>query len=246
VDIEILTVIGLLIIFFAALLQGITSFGFALLAMPLLSMFLSLHQVVPIIILFSILTNIGILYHMRLHVELRRIWILICSSIIAAPIGTYLLIIINPNELKIFIGVLIALLSIALLKGMKATIRNERLSLIPVGFMSGLLNGSVSMSGPPIVLFLSNQGVDKQVFRANLAAYSLILNIVTLIPFFLTGLISKEVMHYSVLYLPALIVGLGLGIFCATKVKEAVFKKYTLYIILASGLWTVLSSLSFA
>lgn len=44
---------------------------------------------------------------------------------------------------------------------------NEWLACEPVGF-NGLLNDSTGMGGSPVVLFLANQGVDKQTFCANL------------------------------------------------------------------------------
>ena len=47
---------------------------------------------------------------------------------------------------------------------MNISINNIKLSYGIAGFISGVLNGSLSMSGPPIVLFFSNEGFDKNFY----------------------------------------------------------------------------------
>jgi uncharacterized protein len=52
---------GIGIIFFAALIQGLVGFGFALVSVPILILFLTTKIVVPIIMLLSALINIIII-----------------------------------------------------------------------------------------------------------------------------------------------------------------------------------------
>lgn len=229
-------IVGLFIIFVASIVQGTTGFGFALTSMPLLTILISLHTVVPIMVAFGLFANILILVKVWPNVKINKIWLLIVSSVIAAPIGTYLLLIIEQSTLKIIVGFLIVLFALALWRGYSIKIKNEKLALIPVGFSSGLLNGSLSLMGPPVVLFLTNQGEDKTTFRANITAYALVLNFTTIISFFMGGLINKEVITYIFWFSPALILGTFLGIKIANKVEQILFKKITLGLIILSGL----------
>ncbi|CAG7652153.1 hypothetical protein PAESOLCIP111_06469 [Paenibacillus solanacearum] len=189
-------ILGILVIILAAFVQGLTSFGFALISVPLLTKILPLQQVVPIVVILSLISNISVLFKAWKHVDLRKIWILLISSLVAAPMGTLLLMYTDPSIIKIIIGFLILLSSIAILQGKSFSIRNERVAFVPVGVLSGLLNGSVGLSGPPVALFLSNQGVDKQTFRANITAYAFILNIITICTYFYSGLLNIEVALY--------------------------------------------------
>lgn len=232
---------GLLIILLSGFIQGLTAFGFALVSMPLLTLIIPIQQVVPIIVILSLVTNIGIWYDTRKSIDLKKYWLLILASLIAAPIGTQLILILNPDVLKVIVGILITFFAIAMLTGTNWKIKREKASFIFVGFLCGVLNGSISISGPPVALFLSNQEADKQRFKANLNMFALILNVVTVGLFIQNGLINKEVMFYISWMFPAAIFGVVCGLFAVRKLDEKVFKKLTLYLIIFSGLWTLLS-----
>jgi uncharacterized membrane protein YfcA len=233
--------IAIIVILMAGFVQGVTSFGFALISMPLLTKFIPLQQVVPIVVVLSLLTNVAILINARRHVDLKKIWILILSSIAAAPVGTYLLLYVDANILKIGTGVLIVLFALALIRGFSIPVRNEKAAFIPVGLTSGLLNGSISMSGPPVALFLSNQGADKQTFRANITAYGIILNVITVCTYIFTGLLNTQVVTYISWMIPAMVIGVLLGIWAVKRINEVTFKRMALWLIIISGIWTILA-----
>lgn len=240
---QLLILFGLLIILLSGFIQGLTAFGFALVSMPLLTLFIPIQQVVPIIVILSLVTNIGIWYDTRKSIDLKKYWLLILTSLIAAPIGTKLILILDANTLKAIVGILILFFALTMLKGLTWKIKHEKLSFAFVGFLCGILNGSISISGPPVALFLSNQEVDKQRFKANLNMFALILNVVTIGLFIQSGIINKEVAFYISWMLPATIVGVLFGILAVRKLNEKMFKKLTLYLIIFSGFWTFLSGI---
>lgn len=235
--------IGFIIIFIAGMIQGITSFGFSLLAVPLLGLIIPLKLIVPILVIFSLIMNSMILYKIKEYVNLKKIALLILSAIIATPIGANILISVDENLLKIIVGVVVTISAIAFYFGYKVKLKNEKLAYIPVGVLSGLLNGSVSLSGPPVIIFLTNQGVGKQVFRSTLTAYFWILNIMTIFTFISKGIITKEVMKYSTYLLPALVLGVALGIKLGNKVKEETFEKLTVVLIIIMGILSIITSI---
>ncbi|MNN13317.1 Sulfite exporter TauE/SafE [compost metagenome] len=242
-DINYWIVPGVLIILLAGFVQGVTSFGFALISLPLLTLFLPLQQVVPLIVILSLLTNIAILFNCYKHVIIHRIGLLVLSGIAAVPLGSYLLIYVNEAVLKVFAGAFIALVAVFMLMGKTYPVRNEKLAFVSVGLASGLLNGSISLSGPPVALFLSNQGTDKQTFRANLTVYALILNVFTISTFLYNGLLNRAVASALSWMIPAMIVGVVLGIWTGSKINEKIFKRLVLVLIMVSGVWTIVTGL---
>ncbi|WP_425449036.1 sulfite exporter TauE/SafE family protein [Dethiothermospora halolimnae] len=241
---EILIIIaGLVVIFSAGFIQGVTSFGFSLFSLPLLGLFMPLKLVVPMLVVYSLIMNSMILYNVRKDINLKKIYIMIISSFIATPIGANLLINVSESLLKISVGIIVTISAIAFYFGYKVKVKNEKIAYIPIGFFSGLLNGSVSLSGPPVILFLTNQGVKKQTFRATLTAYFWVLNIMTVITFTYKGLINGEVMEYTGYLLPALIVGVLLGIKLGNKVKEEIFEKLTTVLIIIMGILSIISGM---
>jgi uncharacterized protein len=232
---------GLLTILLAGVTSGLTGFGFALIAVPLLVIFLPAKAVVPIVMLLSNLTHFVILWQTRGQFDLPRVWRLMLAGCIGMPLGTYLLLLLDARALKILIGAVITVFALALLLGLKKPIRNEKLASFPVGFVSGLLSGSTAMGGPPAVLFLSNQGVDKAIFRANLNVYFTVLSLVT-IPFqAVGGLLTTSVLTYTAYFVPALVVGTLAGCRISSVIPEVLFRKLTLAVVLLAGAMSVLT-----
>tara|TARA_Y100000310_G_scaffold101298_1_gene99301 strand:+ start:4960 stop:5697 length:738 start_codon:yes stop_codon:yes gene_type:complete len=236
-------ILGLIIIFLAGITSGLTGFGFALVSVPLMMLFLPLKTITPIILLLQILINLFLLFEARKFVNLKRIWPLILVGILGIPLGTYLLIFLDVTILKISVGLIIILFAIAFLIGFKKEIKKEKSAFAIVGFISGILNGSTAMGGPPVVLFFTNQNIEKRIFRANLIAYFTALNLIT-IPFFLIGnLITLETIGYTALFMPALFLGGLTGTKLIHKINEKLFKKIVLIIIIVSGLLSTASGL---
>ncbi|TET58673.1 hypothetical protein E3J48_08660 [Candidatus Aerophobetes bacterium] len=117
------------------------------------------------------------------------------------------------------------------------------MAFAPVGFVSGLLTGSMAMSGPPVILFFTNQGISKRVFRASIAAYFMVLTLATIPIFAIGGLMTQEVITYTILFMPAVIIGALTGIVAAHKVGEELFKKIALVLVIFAGLLAIASGL---
>ena len=236
--------IGFISILLASFTQGITGFGFALIAVPLLSLFIpEIRNITPIIVIYSFLTNIVIVYKSRCYIDFKKIIPLITFGILATPIGTLMLIYVKARTLKIAVGLIITITAFAMLKNFKIKIKNEKLSYGIVGLFSGLLNGSTGLSGPPVVLFLTNQHIDKDIFRANLTFYGIATNIFAIMIFIMEGIINIPVLHFTIFYFPALLIGVFLGIRLSAKINEIIFRKLTIYLIALLGLYTVISTI---
>lgn len=235
--------IGAGIILIASFVQGLTSFGFALIALPLLSLLMPIQRVVPIIVILSMLICLSILCSVYRDTNIRKIWLLIVASVITAPLGTLFLLIVSGNVLKIITGILITIFAVFLLSGRSIPIANEKVAYISAGALSGLLSGSISVSGPPMALMLSNQGMSKQMFRANLALVGVILNGVTAITFVYSGLVDQELSVYLLWMLPVMLIGAWIGAKAVRRLNEQKFKTYSLGLIILSGIWTLLAGL---
>lgn len=224
-------------------MQGIIGFGFALLAVPLINIFLPLTTVVPIIVISSTLINIIVLISEKRYIMLKQIWVLVLFSIIGIPLGVFALKNIDVNIMKLWVGLVIILTSIAMLKGVKVKFENKSISQGMAGFLSGVLNGAISMSGPPIVIFFANEGYDKRSLKANMALQSLITNIITIFTFMYSGLINTPVINISGLCIGALLVGTFSGVLLSRKIEENVFRKFVLIFLVVMGSTTVFTAL---
>jgi uncharacterized membrane protein YfcA len=236
-------IIGLLVVGAAGIISGLTGFGFALVASPLLIIVLPPKVVVPIVALLSMLSHLVVLAETLPWIRLKRIWLLTLAAMAGAPLGTYLLVTLDADALKTFIGVVTTLSALAMLLGFKRPIENERLASVPIGLASGILGGSTGMSGPPVVLFFSNQGIDKHIFRANLNLYFTLLACVTLPLQVAAGLMTTKILTYSAWFFPALLLGTLAGMRLARRVDETAFRRLTLVVVIAAGLSAIASAM---
>ena len=230
-------------VFLASCVKGLTGFGLSLALTPLLVHVAPPSTVVPVVLLLNSIVNAFLVYGARDRINLKRIWPLIIGSIAGLPIGTYILVVVNADILRIAIGVIILLFMAALIKGYRRLIHTQRLGAGLIGAVSGVIAGSVSMGGPPIVLFFAGLDTDKEAFRANLVAYFLCLNLAGLPMYYAAGLLTANVLRMFLILVPPLILGGIAGSLLLCRVSERTFRYITFAIVLAAAVVAILNGL---
>ena len=231
------------IVILAAIIQGMTSFGFSLIAIPLLSMILPLKTFVPMIVLFSFLMNATLFKFLKGHFDKKRILILVISGLLSTTIGIRLLSIVDNELLKMVVGIILIISGFTMMFGFKIKWKSRLLGDFIAGIVSGVLNGSVSLSGPPVILLLSNEGTNKDDFRKTLTSFFLLLNLLSLPIFFVNGLLTDDVLLKSIVNLPALGFGIYFGLKLGKKISEQHFRKVTISLIILMGVMSLTSSI---
>lgn len=235
--------IAFAIILFSATVQGATGFGFSLLAVPLLAFVLPLSVIVPVLVLFSLVLNVIVFFKLKGHVDKIQMFLLILFGLVSIPIGINALQGLDENIIKLVVGGVVIISAAAMQFGFKIKFKNQKIAYGLTGFFSGILNGSSSLSGPPVILMLSNEAVDKSTFRKTLATYFLTLNLFSIPMFILRGMVTDEVITNTLKLSPALLIGVLLGVGLGNKLPEAIFRKITLLLIFVMGVLTVISAI---
>jgi uncharacterized protein len=236
-------VYGIFMCFFAGFITGITAFGFALVAIPLLILFFDPKVAVPIVTISSTLTGIYLFFELRGMMQVKKILPLIIGGIIGLPFGVYILAVLDKDILKISVGALIAIFAVLLAFGIKREIKSETYTSILVGLVSGLLKGSTSLSGPPVVLFFINQEHQKEVFRANLTGYFMIMGTLAVIALTIGKLVSLNVLKYAAWFFVPTILGTWLGSKFCPHVNPVLFRNLSLAVVIIAGILSILSGL---
>jgi len=236
-------VYGILVCFFAGLITGITAFGFALVAIPLLILFFDPKVAVPIVTISSTLTGMYLFFELRNMMQVKKIIPLIIGGIIGLPFGVYILAVLDKDILKISVGALITVFAFLLALGIKREIKSEKYASVLVGMLSGLLKGSTSLSGPPLVLFFINQDQEKEVFRANLTGYFMIMGTLAVIALAIGKLVSLNVLEYSAWLVVPTIFGTWFGSKICPRVNPVLFRTLSLAVVIIAGILSILSGL---
>ena len=236
-------ILATFIVLLAAFVRGISGFGFALLATPLLTFIFDAKSVVVMNVILGTTTNVLVLFHMRRHIDFRRVAFISLGGVLGVPLGAYLLSWLDPLIVKLAIAIVVVPMSLILLLGHSHQFKRDTLGCSVAGFMSGILAASTSLGGPPVVLFLLNQGLVTEMFVGTLAAYFLFIGSITIGVFSSLGLITTDLLTKVAILLPALFLGSYAGVKVLPKINVTLFKRITSSIICISALVIILSIL---
>jgi uncharacterized membrane protein YfcA len=221
-------------------LQGLTGFGYSLLCLPLLALFLPVRDAVPILIATSIILNILVWAGARRCVRLPALLPLMLAGLVGTPLGVWLLGVIDDWMLKAAIGILVILASLLYMTGFRVTIRRYRITMLAVGLLSGVLNGSTSLSGPPVILLLVNQDASRDTFLGSLSIYFLCLNLVAVPALIVGGLYSMEAVRMTIMGAPLVLAGGLLGTWLSRRMGDREFRKASLVFLALLGIVSLL------
>src|SRR5512135_2408058 len=115
-------IIECLSVFLASVIKGITGFGFNLLALSVLVLFLSPKVIVPVIALLSVTGSLYLLLSLYKHIQIRRILPLMMGALISIPLGVSILILLKPETLKVLIGLVITVFTMLFAAGYRKEI----------------------------------------------------------------------------------------------------------------------------
>lgn len=236
-------VIAAAIVLLAGFVRAISGFGFALIATPLLLFVLDPKSVVVINIIIGFPIGLLLLFHTRRHIDVKRVLLMCGGSIFGVPIGAYLLSSLNPSMIKLIIAILIIPFSIVLLLGHSHQFKRDNLGCGISGFVGGLLGSSTSLSGPPVVLFLLNQGLVKEKFIGTLTAYFLFMGVASVGAFSSLGMVTIDLLIKVAMLLPTSILGFYIGIKVLPKINATLFRRIVTSIISIAALAIIVTFL---
>jgi uncharacterized membrane protein YfcA len=158
-----------------------------------------------------------------------HVWRRVLPTIVGlAPgvvLGTSLVHRVHPGWLKL--GTFAVLLPLILLQaaGFRRPIKAERRVGLLFGGGLGVLYSVTTISGPPLAVMLSNQGLAKQDFRAALGLVRLAESTFTAAAYGMTGMFSTESAGLLPYILPSLVVGIPLGVRVIHHVRPETFRR---------------------
>lgn len=217
----------LLVAFVATLVRSAFGFGEALVAVPLLALWIPIREAAPLALLFSMTVACVVVVQDWKKIHLRSATWLLLATVPGIPVGMLLLTRGHPALVKAALGALILAFSLWCLAARRApAIKGEGPGwLVACGFCAGVLGGAYAMNGPPLVLYGAMRRWSAQHFRATLQAYFLPAGLLVSAGFWMSGLWSWQIARLYIISLPALIPALVLGTFINRRLRGDVFLK---------------------
>ena len=230
-------VIALVAVFLGATIMGTVSFGFALVAAPVLLLFIDPPQSVVVIAnILIVILLVFVLFRVRQHVSVRLVAGMAAGGLAAVPLGVLALRSADPAVLRMAIGGVILVLGVLVLFKVQIPLARHRLAGPIFGFLASLSITSLSIGGPLAALYVMEQGWPPPVMRASLAFFFLSNYVLAFILYSVVGLVDLDTLANAGLLVPGLLAGFGLANLIVNRINEAVFRYAAIAVIIAGSL----------
>ncbi|HEV2403699.1 MAG TPA: sulfite exporter TauE/SafE family protein [Candidatus Saccharimonadales bacterium] len=240
---ELLVLSGFIIInALAGFFQGVVGFGQGLVATPLSLTFLDKNTVLPAMVVVGLLLNLSLSKQIKEPLDNKIFKPLLIGSVLGMPFGVLILKLLSLSTLRISVGVLSIVLTIAIVF-VKFKARHLRVITPITGFVSGVLQTSTSIPGPPVVLLLAGSGATKNAMRKILVVYFFWISVIALPLYLIGGILTWKGVLFGLCATPA-IVGAGyLGNKVAHHVPHKWYRVLALVTVCATGAFAIYSGI---
>lgn len=145
----------------------------------------------------------------------------------------------NQDVLRILIGVIS--LAFVIYQLTKNRLTPELVPFRPApGILAGLVSGFTSFvshaGGPPSAMYLLSQGLGKTTFQATSVIVFFAINAMKAVPYASFGVFTADTMWAGLYMLPALVLGILVGIYAHRALPERTFFAITYALLLGAGL----------
>jgi uncharacterized membrane protein YfcA len=200
-----------LAVLLASVVRSVTGFGFALVAIPVFSLFLSPAESVVLCAALTLVSNISSLPTYREYIPYTLLTPLIAWALLGTLIGTFFLVKLTPVQFQFLTGLSVVIACVVLLLAQPRAYRINRWITAVAGLISGTMNGILAIPGPPIILYVMATEQSAERARALLLSFFLSSALFALIGFGLAGLIVLKSLWLIILTMPAVMIGNRVG-----------------------------------
>ena len=235
----------LLIFFFAEIVRSAIGFGNALIAMPLLVLFLDLQTATPLFALACLPASIAIIATSWRDIHLKDARQLLIGSFVGIPVGIWVL---NNVPREIGIGVLAVMIILYGIYSLWASVKpqavktsqpppeNDRLAYV-VGAISGVTTAAFNIGGPPAVVYGTFRRWPPAHFRATLQSYFFISGTIVMFGHGLSGLWTREVLGLFLWTIPVTLTATFIGGRINQHIPQETFRRIINVFLIINGVF---------
>lgn len=230
-------------VFLSAIVSAVAGFGFGLLSVPLISLAIPLHQTVIVSSVIGLVTNMVQTYRYRRSADVALVKRMCAGAMVGMPLGFMVFSIVSDRTLRLVLGGAVLLAVAALARGLDLVHVGPGLD-VGAGFLSGVLNTSISTNGPPLVFDLQARKLAPEPFRATLSVVFAISGIVGMALFIGGGKVHLDELVVSAVALPAMGLGLLVGFPLRHRFSPERFRVLVLALLTVAAVATIMKALA--
>jgi uncharacterized membrane protein YfcA len=232
------------VVILGSFVQGVMGFGSGMTCMALLPFFMPMSDVISVIAVVCLFINIRLLAQLWPSIRWRSLLFLGIGAMGGVPLGVYVLKILDEGQLKIGLGLLMLLYTVVKLSplGLLGRTLPDRWGLL-FGSIGGAFGASSNVGGPPLIIYATMKGWGKDETKATLQAYFLVISLIQVPAFMMTGLLRGEHVLPIVLGIPALLVGAWAGSRVSQGIDGGMFARLMVWAVAVMGIYYLVQGL---
>ena len=229
----------------AGFVQGLSGFGFGMVAIAFWAWSVDPTLVGPMIVFGSLVGQSWSLGTIRQNIRADYIAPFAIGGIFGVPLGVLVLSHLDLLTFRICVGILlISYCSFTLLSGRVQKIhRGGRAADAGIGFISGVMGGIGGLVGPAVLLWCTLRGWEKDRQRAIFQPFFLLMHVLTLVAYVMSGLVTFETVKMFAIVGPSMLIPAWLGARMYKKLDDSGFRRLILGLLLLSGIALVALSI---
>lgn len=220
----------------AGLVRGFSGFGTAMIVAPVAAAAYSPQVAVIVILIIETLPALPLVIPAMKRVSLTEISPVVAGYALLLPAGIFFLTAGEPTALRWFMSVVILIVVVLLWRGWQYKGPRTLPVRVATGGLSGFLGGATSLSGPPVILYWMALRTGAGNVRSNLLVYLTVVEIFSLIGFYVAGILTWPSIALGLACSPAFFAGLLLGARLFGLSSETTYRRVALSIVLVAAI----------
>lgn len=231
------------VLWFAAVVQGSTGFGFGLVAVGMMTFFLPIQNAAVMNALPALAVNFLLLWQLHPHLRWKDLRWIAPASMLATPIGVMGL---RLLDLRVMNGILAAVLAAAILQSLCGRAGSRPWHAlwlgVPMGLLSGLLAGAYGTGGPPFAAFVQSHRYGKHRHVASIQLLLAITGSIRVLSLVLQNALTPAQWRMNALGVFAVLPGVWAGLYLLRRLPEVWLRRAVLGLLVVSMMHCVLKT----
>ncbi|GAE28150.1 hypothetical protein JCM9140_4355 [Halalkalibacter wakoensis JCM 9140] len=239
-----------IIMFFGSFIQGVSGFGFGLIAMGFLPFLFTVKESTLLVVSLAFVLAASIASQLYKHIQWKTLSVILCGGVLGRIGAFFVLDSFGEQEmLKVYLGLFLLAFVVYLFKNKPpkpGTTVNTTWLPFSLGVVGGLVGGVFAIGGPFFVFyFLLLYYDNKYAYSANLQVTFVVTALMTVTLHGINGDFSLGFLTYFLVGLVSVLIGSRIGILFFKKLSQEKVKRLAAIVVAIAALNLILTTLFF-
>lgn len=225
--------------FVASFLKGLTGLGFSTICLGFLAVLMDIKLAIPLVFLPSLSSNIMVMVEAGHFVEAFKRFRLLYLSAVPGLVAGILFLDASRSEIpKAILGAVLFIYGIWGLKSglVQLSLRREKQFMLPIGLLSGLVNGITGSQIMPIMPYLLSLKISREMFIQTINCAFTFNTLIMMVGLGKLGMLTLPALYLSAGGVLPVALGIFLGSRIRRKVTEEIYRKAVLILLIILGI----------